>query len=345
MDFPRHISFTITNACNLKCAMCGQWSPEGYMRTKSKRGDSLPMAVWKRLADELADHSAGAVLLRGGEPFLFAGILELLEYIAARGIFISIDTNGTQIGRFAADLARFEKLHLTISVDGPEPIHDKVRGVPGCFAQIREGLERLRECEQQSGRRLSKSLNFTITPESVAGLGQMPAVARSLSVDTICIVPYYYVPERLGREYDRILKTQFGCPGYSWRGFHHEESGIDMNLFKEQHRKYLADLGNLRDFPYMPFSADQYRVWFSDPVETVAAPQCLNVESLLDVQPDGQANFCIDFPDYSFGNVKDSSIEALWNSPAAHRFREYRRQQPLPVCHRCGAKYMALITS
>ena len=33
MDFPAFVSFTITNACNLRCTMCGQWSPDGYVRT------------------------------------------------------------------------------------------------------------------------------------------------------------------------------------------------------------------------------------------------------------------------------------------------------------------------
>jgi sulfatase maturation enzyme AslB (radical SAM superfamily) len=60
---------------------------------------------------------------------------------------------------------------------------------------------------------------------------------------------------------------------------------------------------------------------------------------LLDIQPDGEANFCIDFPDYSIGNVRTSTIEELWNGERAQRFRDFRRQTPLAVCHRCGAKY------
>jgi radical SAM protein with 4Fe4S-binding SPASM domain len=67
----------------------------------------------------------------------------------------------------------------------------------------------------------------------------------------------------------------------------------------------------------------------------------MNVEKLVDVQPDGSANFCVDFVDYSFGNVKTDSIETLWNGEKAGRFRQYRREHPLAVCYRCGAKYMS----
>ena len=66
------------------------------------------------------------------------------------------------------------------------------------------------------------------------------------------------------------------------------------------------------------------------------------LDGLLDIQPDGEANFCVDFPDYSIGNVRLSSIEALWNGERAERLRAYRRHKPLAVCHRCGAKYISM---
>jgi hypothetical protein len=69
----------------------------------------------------------------------------------------------------------------------------------------------------------------------------------------------------------------------------------------------------------------------------------MNVEDLIDIQPTGEANFRVDFPDYSIGNVKHASIGDLWNGPRAQRFREYRRQKPLAICHRCGAKYISEI--
>jgi hypothetical protein len=45
----------------------------------------------------------------------------------------------------------------------------------------------------------------------------------------------------------------------------------------------------------------------------------MNVEKLIDIQPDGDANFCVDFPDYCNGNMKESSIRDIRNSPGAAR--------------------------
>jgi MoaA/NifB/PqqE/SkfB family radical SAM enzyme len=344
MDFPQSISLTITNACNLRCQMCGQWSQEGYMHDrKDGLKQELTLADWKRLIDEIAAHGVHSVLLRGGEVSLFPDIIELLDYINARGIFISIDTNGTMLKNHAADLVRIGKIHLSISVDGPEEIHDRVRGVAGCFSRIRENVALLNELEKSSGRQISKSITFTISPYSYRGLGVMPDVARSLPINTICIVPYYYYPEEVGRRYEKEMRDAFDCPAFSWRGFHHEDSGVDLDEFQVQLRQYLATLGDVYSFPYMALSEDEYRTWFSDPISPVGPTRCTNVEKLIDIQPQGNANFCVDFPDYTIGNVREATIEEIWNGERAARFREYRRKKPLAVCYRCGAKYMSEI--
>jgi MoaA/NifB/PqqE/SkfB family radical SAM enzyme len=344
MDFPQSISLTITNACNLQCRMCGQWSREGYMRSRRNLlREELELADWKRLVDELAAHEIRSLLLRGGEVFLFPEIIPLLEYIHGKGIFISIDTNGTQLERFAGDIARIGNIHLTVSVDGPEAIHDSVRGMQGCFERIRRGLTRLKEEEQRSGITVSKSITFTISPYSYRSLGKIPETARNLGISSVCIVTYYYVPRAAGLKYDREMREHFASEAFSWRGFHHETSGVDGDGFAVQLRNYHASLGEITDYPYMPLTEEEYRTWFRDAISPVGPLACSNVEKLIDVQPSGEASFCVDFPDYSIGNVSESTIAELWNSPRAEKFREYRRKQPLAVCYRCGAKYMSEI--
>jgi MoaA/NifB/PqqE/SkfB family radical SAM enzyme len=352
MNFPQTVSFTITNACNLRCRMCGQWSEEGYMRPsrESDRGApsadksrELGLAEWKRLIDELADHNIKRALLRGGEVFLYPDILPLLEYFRAKEIFTSIDTNGTRLAQYAADLVRIGNMHLTVSVDGPEEIHDSVRGVKGAFRQLQDGLARLAEEEKKQGTTLSKSITFTISPYSYRGLGRLPDVARSLGIGSICVVAYYFIPRAAGEKYEAELEENFGCRAYSWRGFHHEESGVDVDLLLAELHAYRAALGGITDYPYFPMSEAEYRTWFTDAVTPIGSIACANVEKLIDIQPTGEANFCVDFPDYAIGNVRESTIAELWNSPRAEAFRVYRRKQPLAVCARCGAKYMAEI--
>ncbi len=341
MDFPQAVSLTITNHCNLRCQMCGQWSPEGYIRDHQEvLKNELELADWKSLVDEIADHGVPSVLLRGGEPFMFPGIGELLEHIHSKGMFISIDTNGTLLDQFAELLVGLGMIHLTVSVDGPEAVHDAVRGIPGTFQRMKKGVARIAEAEANSPNKVSRSICFTISQYNYKYLGQMPEVARSLGLASIAIVPYYYFPEAVGRQYEQELRA-LGCQAFSWVGFHHEDSGVDFTEFQRQFRQYQESLGDIYSYPYMPLNEDQYKDWFADTQTQVGPRHCLNVEKLIDIQPDGSVNFCVDFIDYSFGNVKEASIAELWNGEQAERFRQARRATPLAVCHRCGAKFMS----
>ena len=344
MDFPQSFSFTITNLCNLRCRMCGQWSGEGYIHNRIKNpGSVLPLSDWKRIVDEIAPHHPPYILLRGGEPFLFPGIIDLIEYIHEKGIFISIDTNGTLVEKYAQDLVRIGNMHLTFSVDGPEAVHDAVRSVQGSFQKIKGAIARLYELEKGGNQPLSKSICFTISPYSYLGLGEMPNVARSMSILSMNIVPYYYFPLEVGRKYEAELRQHFNCEAFSWQGFHHEDFGIDFSQFRAEYQKYLTNLGEIIDFPYMKLTEEEYGTWFNDPLTPVGSLACRNVETLIDIQPDGEANFCVDFPDYSIGNVKQATIAELWNGTKAVQFREYRRENPLAICYRCGSKYMSEI--
>ena len=154
MNFPQFISFTVTNACNLRCRMCGQWSEEGYIKNNTvKTGKSLTVDDWKRLVDEVSMHKIRFILLRGGETFLYPGLMELVEYINSKGIFLSIDTNGTVMDKYAEDLVRLGNMHITFSLDGPEEIHDSVRGLKGSFRKTKEAIELLNEIEKRTGKK------------------------------------------------------------------------------------------------------------------------------------------------------------------------------------------------
>lgn len=348
MSLPPRVSLTVTNNCNLRCRMCGQWSETGYMRTPAPARPAMTLDDWKRVVDEMAANQVTWALVRGGEPFLLPGIIDLLAYMRSKGLNTSVDTNGTMLKQYAADLVRIGGLHMTISVDGPEEIHDAVRGVKGTFRRIEEGLAVLREAERATGGDVALSICFTISRYSYRGLGEMADVARRLGIPEILIVPYYYYPESTGRQYEEELRAlgcgapgTMACPGYSWRGFHHEESGVDFDEFLIQLRKFRASLGSLKLFPYMDFSEEDYRTWFADATTPVGSTECWMTTGMADIQPSGDVNFCVDTPDYSIGNVKESTLAELWKGERAERFREYRRAKPLAVCHRCGAKYMA----
>ena len=339
-DFPAILSLTVTNRCNLRCEMCGQWGAAGYMKESPARTAELPLATWLRVIDEAAVHHPN-LLVRGGEPFLYPGIVPLLARAKERGLPVSIDTNGTLLETFAADIVRVGVNHLSISVDGDEKTHDAVRGVKGSFARIESGVARLREEAGRQNRPAPGTvLVFIISKLSYKALPALPDAARTLGIKDMVIVPYYYFDSAAGAEYEKVMREELGSPGHSWRGFHREVSGVNPDEFIALFREFKARLGDRNMVPWMELSEQDYRVWFGNCRSPAGKQVCQSPWRLLDIQPNGDANFCIDFPDFVVGNINEHSVAELWYSDRADTFRRRIQKGLLPICARCGVKYV-----
>ena len=339
MEFPKTASLTLTNACNMRCRMCGQWNEKGSIKN-GRKIVNMPLNVWIKAVDELASHGIKTLVLRGGETFMYPDIIQLLEYINSKGIFSAIDSNGTLLEKYARDICAVGNIHITVSVDGTEKIHDYTRGLDGSFQQIKRGFAAVKESAVE-GKSVSLSINFTISPHSYRSLGSIPDVARELGVNSLSIVPYYYVPPVYGRLYEDEMKS-LGCPAYSWKGFESETSGVDTEVLLKELSAFRSSLGDIFSYPYLPLSDDEYVKWFGEYDSTVKTAECPNSENHIDIQPDGSINFCVDFPDYTAGNINDSTISEIYNSEKSRLFRKIRKEKEFGVCRRCGAKYMGL---
>jgi MoaA/NifB/PqqE/SkfB family radical SAM enzyme len=339
-EFPSVVSFTLTGACNLKCRMCGQRGENGCVRSPAENG-CLPLGAWLNVAGQLAGRKGVTACLRGGEPFLYPDIIALLSFMKEKGISVSIDTNGMFLEEYALDIARLGIDNINVSIDGPEQLHDSVRGVKGSFRKIAAGVKKIKALERQKGKGdCVKTVVFTASPFSRGGLPEMPAVARELGVEFLVIVPYYYFDENTGKEHERAMEKDLGCRAVSWRGFCRRGSGVNPEEFLEELRACRKNLEGVKLYPFMGLTDDEYRAWFTDCSAPAGKRQCRNPWKLIDIQPDGSANFCVDLPDYSIGNVLESTIEELWRGKRAEAFRARLLKGPFPACGRCGAKYI-----
>ena len=148
----------------------------------------------------------------------------------------------------------------------------------GSFQSIKHTIALLNDLEKKNGNKISKSICFTISGYNYKVLGEMANVARSLSIPSVNIVPYYYYSSDAGAMYEKEMEENFDSRAFSWKGFHHESSGVEIDRFYEELRKYRASLGGIYDFPYLPLTEDEYRIWFHDSTIPVKSPTCMNVE-------------------------------------------------------------------
>lgn len=117
-----YASINLTNKCNLRCSHC--W----YHREKHPATPELGADEFvEKLAALKEEYNITSVTWVGGEPLLRLDILEKATPMFSQNI---ISTNGT------FELPRLPAVY-GVSIDGPEPINDEIRG-EGVFRKARK---------------------------------------------------------------------------------------------------------------------------------------------------------------------------------------------------------------
>jgi len=126
---PLIVSWLVTRRCNYRCGYCDSW------RTPSPE---LPTDEVCRLIDEFASEGTRQIIFTGGEPLVKDGIEQIVERCTERGIRVGINSNGALVPKMLPDLDGLRT--LTLSLDGPEAVQDKLRG-QGCLRDVMNAIE------------------------------------------------------------------------------------------------------------------------------------------------------------------------------------------------------------
>lgn len=172
------IQWHLTERCNLKCRHCYQ---------EGGNFKELSLDEIYRVIDEISDmlqawHDdydldfSPSFNVTGGEPFLRFGFFNILERLVKTGFEIYILSNGTCITLDIAQKIAAMGVHsVQISLEGPEEIHEQVRG-RGSFAAALQGVRNL----LQTGVKVS--LNATISRMNAGYFQEMVGLATELGV-------------------------------------------------------------------------------------------------------------------------------------------------------------------
>ncbi len=94
---PESVLIDITNTCNLDCITCWNYAP-GLMSPKDAEWRKQRMApeVFSRVLGEVAECGVERIILSGaGEPFTHPNIDDFIAAVKARGLVLTVITNGT----------------------------------------------------------------------------------------------------------------------------------------------------------------------------------------------------------------------------------------------------------
>lgn len=131
-----NVSIELTTRCTGNCVHC-------FARAGREIDHELDFPTARQVIDEGARLGYRGLHLTGGEPLLYPYIFDLLEYAVSLGYAsFFVNTNGTLITKeIATRLAGYGPgLNISLSLQGPEELHDRARG-KGAFRAAIAGLE------------------------------------------------------------------------------------------------------------------------------------------------------------------------------------------------------------
>jgi AdoMet-dependent heme synthase len=171
----------LTERCNLRCLHCYQEGTSLHEMTRREIDQTVKIfsdtiRQWSELYEIAFSPS---VNVTGGEPFLHQDLCRILGSLKGNNFDVSVLTNGTLIGRSeAAMLADVPVKRVQVSLEGPEGVHDVIRG-KGAFHSAIRGVSHLLLKD------VKVTLNLTLSSLNAGYLEEMALFGASLGVDRV----------------------------------------------------------------------------------------------------------------------------------------------------------------
>jgi len=141
--FGRHVTYlrvSVTDRCDFRCVYC---MAENMSFLPKK--DLLSLEELDRVCSAFVERGVRKIRLTGGEPLVRRNIMSLVESLSRHvrsGALdeLTLTTNGSQLVRYAGELARHGVRRINVSVDTRDPVKFKAITRWGDLSKVEAGL-------------------------------------------------------------------------------------------------------------------------------------------------------------------------------------------------------------
>jgi AdoMet-dependent heme synthase len=307
------VQWHLTERCNLRCRHCyqeGGKHPEMPLQAiKGVIGEIAAMlAAWQEAYEIEFSPSFNVT---GGEPFLRADFPEVLAELARANFDCFVLSNGTLIGPGEAELMRSLAVRgVQVSLEGPEEIHEQIRG-RGSFQAALQGIRHLLAAG------VAVSINATLSRFNAEAFYDLVRLASELKVP------------RLG--FSRLVPAGQGA------------GMLGEMLSAAEVRELYEKIFALRVEGLAIVTGDPVAVQLREPAGTddlgdTPAGGCAAGVAGLTILPDGTLTPCRRLP-IPLGQAGRDSIREIWAvSPVLEQLRDRSRYRgKCRTCRRWSA--------
>lgn len=360
---PVHLLIETTTRCNLRCKQCA------HVVGKYAFAD-MAVETFEHLRP-LFPHLQMVALYGHGETFLYKHFFEMLAELKRYKLLVYVTTNGTLLSESVCERLvelGLDKLAISMDAATPELFNEIRRGAD--FEKVVQNIHTLNAVKKRAGRddRPTLSLMYCAMKSNIQELPKLVRLADKLNmthgVSVMNIVEYGVSGEALA-DHPEIaapylneanqLAARLAVPlGGLENGFEDLQlEPVTLNVFDKIYRNYREFQ---RSFDRATLLRTKLaRVWqklfptnhlpkteetpFTFPVETawhgIRVKKCLDPWEFLFIDVHGNVRVCCT-SHRIMGNVNDTDIAAIWNSPAYQEFREKMVSPDIPPeCTTC----------
>ncbi|HOS30297.1 MAG TPA: radical SAM protein [Treponemataceae bacterium] len=334
------IYMKLTPLCNLHCVMCGQRGDKGVLKGEFAANEAktiVPLEAYKKMVDELAAKKP-VYYLWGGEPFLYPDLIPLVKYIQDKGSFCSVNTNGTLLEKHAEQIVKDQWHTVFVSLDAFKDVNDSIRG-KGSYDRVVKGFEAINREKQKQGSRLPyMGIVTTVTNMNYMYLADLAEATKEMHIDWHIYNLGTYTNDTIVAAQKKVMKEKFDTDIDCLEGYNTGyNEGIDgYKLHDILTKIHSTDYGDV-SITVPALNPDKVHEYYGN-LETPVRDHCIVPWCQMNINYNGDVHFCADYPDYILGNIKEQSMEEIYNADRANKFRKEISESPggiFPGCLRC----------
>ena len=342
---PQSVTFELTLRCNLSCQMCPLDLPRiMHDKTnpdfvKERQRAELSTAEVKEVIDDIAGMGVQDMTITGGEVFLRKDVFEIIGHITRTPIHLCVNTNGWFLRpEEARRLVELKPHALSISIDGPDDLHDEIRRGKGSFRRLLEGIRNIQAAKKELGVKRPKiGITVTISALNQHRYSEVLDWLKDVGVDTVDFDYMFYTTPDHNRQTEALipLPVQRKEEDQNLPMYLRQVNGDTLYEESQKAIRKGEEYGISVGFgPPLKTPKEMERRFLDD--EYAFVEKCFYPWKTFRISPYGDVYSCS--IDVAFGNVRDASVAEIWNNQAYQTFRKALKKRRLfPKCAKCCA--------
>jgi len=293
---PLYVGWDMHHKCNARCDYCDRWLIGRHEKNLVTTKEAL------KIVNDMGDLGVWTLSLGGGEPLLRPDMDVIIKAARRRGMQVNMSTNGALLKQNAKKVIDSGVSSISVSVESHiAKDHDKVRGFPGLFAKLSEGIEEV--------KRLRKGSFPHLKVRMCVGKDSYDRVEDYIKywapkVDQVLLQPIHESPTNAFRVPDA-----------------YKLSDKDRKKFEDEFRRLrkrykMLDTIYYREFPLFFFDKKKHKRKY----------KCYASYFSLNIEPDLSVYSCAALIG-KLGNLRQNTFKDIWKGQAARKFRKLVRER------------------